>query len=114
MANRRNLIIVAVTAVVVSLCAGVGSLQYAQLVSDSGVNPNTAKESTRNVRTARTRIHSFWNTLRGTPVERATTQDQTDGSAKDLPTAEPGCEGTTGQRLTKCNAGMKVLNETAQ
>jgi hypothetical protein len=115
MKNRRNLIVVAIATAVVGLCAGVGSLQYdAQLVSDSGVHPNIAKEGTRNVRTARTRIHSFWNTLRGTPVERATTNDQTHSSAKDLPTAEPGCEGTTGQRLTKCNAGMKVLNETAQ
>ncbi len=114
MENRRNIIVIAIASVVVGLCAGVGSLQYAELVSDSGANPNVAKESMLNMRTARVRIHSFWNTIRGTPVERATTTDQTHGAAKDLPMAEPGCEGTTGQRLTKCNAGMKVLNETGR
>lgn len=114
MANRRNLIIVAVTAAVVSLCAGVGSLQYAQLVSDSGMDPNIAKESVRNARTTRSRIHSFWNTLRGTPVDRTTNVESTHGTAKDLAPAKPGCEGLTGQRLTKCNGGTKVMNETAR
>lgn len=114
MEHRRNLLIIALAGIVVGTFASIGSLQYAQIVSFIGADPNVAQESDLNARTSRVRIHSFWNSLRRTPVERSADDEQTRGAATALPTVQPGCEGTTGQRLTKCNAGMKVMNETAQ
>jgi len=114
MANRRNLLVIALASVLVGMVAGVGVLQYAEVVAFGGADPNVANESVLNSRISRVRIHSFWNILRRTPVERADPEDQNYGAAPNLPEAQPGCEGLTGQRLTKCNAGTKVMNETAR
>ncbi|MDO8468467.1 MAG: hypothetical protein Q7S29_01795 [Candidatus Peribacter sp.] len=116
MINRRHLAIVAAAAVLVVVAAGISSLQYAELVSDSGVDPNIAQESVRNARRSRIRIHSLDSILRRVTVNRGATssEEATYGSAKELPQAERGCRGLTGQRLTRCNAGVKITNETAR
>jgi len=116
MVNRRHLAIVAAGAVLLVAAAGISSLQYAELVSDSGVHPNIAQESFRNARRSRIRIHSLDSILRRVPVNRssASSEETTYGSATELPQAARGCRGMTGQRLTRCNAGVDTTNETAR
>lgn len=114
MANQRNLLVIALASILVGAVAGIGALQYAEIVAFGAANPNVANESVLNSRTSRVRIHSFWNILRQTPVEQAEPEVPNYGAAPDVPKAESGCEGLSGQRLTKCNAGDKVINETAR
>jgi len=46
MVHNRNLVVIALASILVGAVAGIGALQYAQIVSMSGMNPSAAKEVT--------------------------------------------------------------------
>jgi hypothetical protein len=114
--------------ILIGAFAGIGALQYAEVVAYTGVDPNTAAESTANPRQVNyyRSWHSIQRNLRlGVPAEmpepRSTEgSENLRGAASNIVVPEPGCEGTSGQRLTKCNAEKKagvrnpLTNETSR
>lgn len=112
MANRRNLVVIALASVLVGALAGIGTLQYAQVIAFGAMNPNTADESLPNPRVSPFRLKWGYTGLVKTPVKTAEPKEQMRGAAPDVVVPKKGCEGLTGQRLTKCNAGTIPANDT--
>lgn len=112
MANRRNLVVIALASVLVGALAGIGSLQYAQVIAFGAMNPNVADESFPNPRVSLFKLRWGYTGIVKTPVETAAPQEQVRGGAPDIVVPKKGCEGLKGQRLTKCNAGTIPANET--
>lgn len=112
MANRRNLVVIALASVLVGALAGIGTLQYAQVIAFGAMNPNVAAESVPNPRVSLFKLKWGYTGIVKTPVEPAEPVEQVRGAAPDIVTPKKGCEGLSGQRLTKCNAGTIPANET--
>ena len=112
MANRRNLVVIALASVLVGAVASIGTLQYAQIIAFGAMDPNTANESFPNPRVSLFKLKWGYTGLVKTPVKTAEPKEQVRGAAPDIVTPKKGCEGLTGQRLTKCNAGTIPTNET--
>lgn len=71
MANRRNLVVIALASVLVGALAGIGTLQYAQIIAFGGMDPNTANESFPNPRVSSFKLRWGYTGLVKTPVEPA-------------------------------------------
>lgn len=112
MKNRRNLVVIALASVLVGALAGIGTLQYAQVIAFGAMDPNVADESFPNPRVSPFRLKWGYTGLVKTPVTPAEPREQVRGAAPDIVTPKKGCERLTGQRLTKCNSGTIPTNET--
>ncbi|MDD5040792.1 MAG: hypothetical protein PHX87_06345 [Candidatus Peribacteraceae bacterium] len=125
MVYNRNLLVVALCGVLVSVIAGIGAMQYAQVIAFSGMNPNTAQtepgiekqeRTCVNPRSIMENLFSGFTKQRPCPV----VQEQKPQAAQEMhaappvvePVSEDCAETTNARRRAACNAGTRLINET--
>gem|GEM_PF-2164040 len=130
MVHNRNLVVIALASVLIGALASIGTLQYAQIVSMSGMNPSAAKEVSleKKAPTCVNPRSIMLNLVTGKSIQRpcptvdtsTPDSDQTHG-APSVVEPEKGCDATANtRRRIKCNEDLEqgvikgLLNETAR
>ncbi|MDD5103580.1 MAG: hypothetical protein PHX93_04225 [Candidatus Peribacteraceae bacterium] len=126
MVYSRNLLVVALCGVLVGAIASIGTMQYAQIVAFSGVNPNTAqtepgiqKQSPTciNPRSIMQNLFSGFTKQRPCPLvqEEPTPAQEMHGAAAIVEPASEDCaETANARRRAACNEGKSLTNETSR
>ncbi|MDD4287767.1 MAG: hypothetical protein PHO20_03675 [Candidatus Peribacteraceae bacterium] len=125
MVYSRNLVVVALCGVLIGALASIGTMQYAQVIAYSGVNPNTAQtepgiekqvKSCVNPRSIMQNLFSGLSKQRPCPtVSGQETQDTEEmhGAPTVVEPINEDCAKTANaRRRAACNAGTRLTNET--
>ncbi|ALM09666.1 MAG TPA: hypothetical protein DEB30_00750 [Candidatus Peribacter riflensis] len=122
MVYSRNLVVVSLLSVLVGALAGIGTMQYAQVMAYGGVDPNAAKNLTikKQVRTCinpRSIVQNlFWGTSKERPcpvVKSAETDPVLHGAPTVVEPVSDDCAQTgNARRRAACNSGEDLTNET--
>ncbi len=114
MVYNRNLMVIALCGLLVSVLAGIGTMQYAQVIAFSGMDPNTAQEQPGIAKQARTCLNPrsiMENLFSGLTKQRACPEAQqtTAGTAQQemhaAPVIEPANEDCAAITNPKSRAG---------
>lgn len=125
MVYSRNTIVIALCAVLVGALASIGTMQYAQVIAYSGMNPNTAQSEPGiekraptcvNPRSIMENLFSGFTKQRPCPVvqeQKPATAPQMHGAPTVIEPVNENCAQTTNaRRRAACNAGTRLINET--
>jgi len=121
MVYHRNLIVIALCGLLVGVLATIGTMQYAQVIAYSGMDPNTVREQPGITRQARTCLNSrsiMENLFSGLTKQRPCPEVQ-EAPAQEMHAAptvvEPESEDCTGitnaKRRAACNGRVHLRNQ---
>lgn len=129
MAYRKHVVVIALASALVGAMAGIGALQYAQVIVMGGMDPNVAQEVTLrkqtrtcvNPRSIMMNLFSGLSAARPCPVVNTTPAENSLRGAPTVVEPEAGCAETdNARRRAKCNEAMQqgavegLLNETVR
>jgi len=122
MVYHRNLIVIALCGLLVGVLATIGTMQYAQVIAYSGMDPNTVREQPGIAKQARTCLNPrsiMENLFSGLTKQRPCPEVQEDARTESLHTAptpvQPNSEDcaaiTDIKRRAACNGRVHLRNQ---